>query len=121
METPRCLLRQKVSGQSLQLRRNLALSESKVELKPNGSTVAQIDVAAGQNLQESNGMANVGLRLMISNNFAPKTRLRMASRLLIMEVMYFSRLADLSSSLLFMGDCTSNNFTVASKFSFFEN
>ncbi|CAG5083819.1 Oidioi.mRNA.OKI2018_I69.PAR.g10471.t2.cds [Oikopleura dioica] len=63
----------------------LTAKESKVELKPNGSTVAQIDVAAGQNLQESNGMANVGLRLMISNNFAPKTRLRMASRLLIME------------------------------------
>ena len=31
-------------------------------------------------------MATVGMRMMISNNFAPKTRLRMASRLLIMEV-----------------------------------
>ena len=31
-------------------------------------------------------MAAVGMRMMISNNFAPKTRLRMASRLLIMEV-----------------------------------
>ena len=31
-------------------------------------------------------MATVGMRMMISNSFAPKTRLRMASRLLIMEV-----------------------------------
>lgn len=84
------LWRQKVKAQSDKLRRNLALSESKVELQPNGVAVAQLDVAAGQNLQESSGMANVGLRLMISNSFAPKTRLRMASRLLIMEVMYFS-------------------------------
>ena len=86
-----CLWRQKVKAQSDKLRHNPALSESKVELQPNGVAVAQLDVAAGQNLQESSGMANVGLRLMISNSFAPKTRLRMASRLLIMEVMYLPR------------------------------
>ena len=89
-----------MKAQSDKLGRNLALSESKVELQPNGVAVAQLDVAAGQNLQESSGMANVGLRLMISNSFAPKTRLRMASRLLIMEVMYLSRFF----TLLF-GDC----------------
>ena len=35
-------------------------------------------------------MAAIGMRMMISNSFAPKTRLRMASRLLIMEVIFTS-------------------------------
>lgn len=55
----------------------------------NGQTVATVDECAGIRFNHSGGpnneMATVGMRMMISNNFAPKTRLRMASRLLIME------------------------------------
>ena len=58
----------------------------------NGQTVATVDECAGIRFHSgnisggNNEMATVGMRMMISNNFAPKTRLRMASRLLIMEV-----------------------------------
>ena len=62
--------------------------ETIVNAHPNGQTVATVDEVAGLRFQQSNSneMATVGMRMMISNNFAPKTRLRMASRLLIMEV-----------------------------------
>ena len=53
---------------------------------PNGETVATVDEVAGMKYAAKDEMATVGMRMMISNNFAPKTRLRMASRLLIMEV-----------------------------------
>lgn len=52
---------------------------------PNGETVATVDEVAGMKYAAKDEMATVGMRMMISNNFAPKTRLRMASRLLIME------------------------------------
>jgi K+-dependent Na+/Ca+ exchanger-like protein len=66
------------------------VSDVKVVNGPNGETVATVDEVAGLKYRTSgNGapdeMATVGMRMMISNNFAPKTRLRMASRLLIME------------------------------------
>jgi hypothetical protein len=65
----------------------LIFLESAVYSAPNGKTVATIDEIAGMRLADKNNeMATVGMRMMISNNFAPKTRLRMASRLLIMEV-----------------------------------
>merc|ERR1711953_1645302 len=61
--------------------------ETIVNAHPNGKTGATVDEVAGLRFQQSNSneMATVGMRMMISNNFAPKTRLRMASRLLIME------------------------------------
>jgi hypothetical protein len=70
---------------------SLMPKDVKVVNGPNGETVATVDEVAGLKYRTSgNGapdeMATVGMRMMISNNFAPKTRLRMASRLLIMEV-----------------------------------
>lgn len=65
------------------------LIETAVYTAANGQTVATVDEVAGIRFQSNtpnNEMATVGMRMMISNNFAPKTRLRMASRLLIMEV-----------------------------------
>ena len=58
---------------------------------PNGETVATVDEVAALKYSTASQktpdeMAAIGMRMMISNSFAPKTRLRMASRLLIMEV-----------------------------------
>ena len=58
---------------------------------PNGETVATVDEVAALKYSTTSQkgpdeMAAIGMRMMISNSFAPKTRLRMASRLLIMEV-----------------------------------
>jgi len=57
---------------------------------PNGETVATVDEVAALKYSTTSQkgpdeMAAIGMRMMISNSFAPKTRLRMASRLLIME------------------------------------
>ena len=79
------------SSNPLNLILMFVVSDVKVVNGPNGETVATVDEVAGLKYRTSeNGtkdeMATVGMRMMISNNFAPKTRLRMASRLLIMEV-----------------------------------
>ena len=78
----------------------MIVSDVKVINGPNGETVATVDEVAALKYRQSENaakdeMATVGMRMMISNNFAPKTRLRMASRLLIMEVSFRNVLDEL--------------------------